>query len=332
MSDGADTAPVCVAGIGRMGKGIALSFACAGYRVALLDSEERSSDAFAVLRGASAEELRQELALFEGLGVIAAGQAPAIAGRIGILEKHAAAETCARAAFAFEAVTEVLEVKRAVYDWLNRLLPGECIIASTTSTILADDLAAFVDIPERFLNAHWLNPAPLMPLVEVSPARTSGPEHTRALRALLESIGKKTILCRPSPGYVVSRIQALALNEAARLVAEGVASAADVDAAVAYGLGLRYANFGLLEFIDFGGGDILYYASRYLAEKLDSQRFAPAAIVAENMHAQRNGLRDGEGFYDWHGQDTEAFRRARLAELVRLLRLRDLLPRIQEPG
>ena len=138
------------------------------------------------------------------------------------------------------------------------------IIASTTSTILVDDLSGAVEHPARFLNAHWLNPAYLIPLVEISPGAATDPAVTARMKPLLEGIGKVPVVCAATPGYIVPRIQALAMNEAARMVEEGVASAEDIDKAVRYGFGFRYAVMGLLEFIDWGGGDILYYASRYL--------------------------------------------------------------------
>src|SRR5690606_4685154 len=98
------------------------------------------------------------------------------------------------------------------------------ILASTTSTMLSTHLAQFTKRPASYLNAHWLNPAMLMPLVELSPADETSPQIIARLRAFLEEIGKIPIVCKASPGYIVPRIQALAMNEAARLVEEGVAS------------------------------------------------------------------------------------------------------------
>jgi 3-hydroxybutyryl-CoA dehydrogenase len=110
------------------------------------------------------------------------------------------------------------------------------------------------------------------------------------------------------------------MNEAARLVEEGVASAGDIDKAVKYGFGFRFAILGLLEFIDWGGGDILYYASRYMAEAMNDRRFEAPAIVHDNMAAGRNGLRDGKGFYDYAGMDIGAYRRERLGAFLRALK------------
>ena len=142
----------------------------------------------------------------------------------------------------------------------------EPIIASTTSTILVDDLSAVVDHPARFLNAHWLNPAFLVPLVEVSPVQAYRSRDHRAPEgpARVGGLCRVPVVCAARPGYIVPRIRALAMNEAARMVEEGVASAEDLDKAIKYGFGIRFAVLGMLEFIDWGGGDILYYASRYL--------------------------------------------------------------------
>jgi 3-hydroxybutyryl-CoA dehydrogenase len=109
------------------------------------------------------------------------------------------------------------------------------------------------------------------------------------------------------------------MNEAARLMEEGVATAEDIDKAVKYGFGFRFAVLGLLEFIDWGGGDILYYASLYLSGAMDDERFAAPKIINANMAEGRNGLRDGKGFYDYAAVDVPAYRRERLAAFFRML-------------
>ena len=140
------------------------------------------------------------------------------------------------------------------------------------------------------------------------------------MKALLEGIGKKPVVCAATPGFIVPRIQALAMNEAARMVEEGVASAEDIDKAIRYGFGFRYAVLGLLEFIDWGGGDILYYASRYLEGALGSDRYRAPEVISSNMHEGRIGMRTGAGFLDYSGLDIDAYREQRLAEMVELLR------------
>ena len=143
---------------------------------------------------------------------------------------------------------------------------------------------------------------------------------SRGVKALLEGIGKVPVVCAATPGFIVPRIQALAMNEAARMVEEGVASAEDIDKAIRYGFGFRYAVLGLLEFIDWGGGDILYYASRYLEGALHSDRYRAPEVIANNMRDGRIGMRTGAGFLDYSGLDVDAYREKRLAEMVELLR------------
>ncbi|MCB1678879.1 MAG: 3-hydroxybutyryl-CoA dehydrogenase [Halioglobus sp.] len=326
MTDPTAAQPVAVVGAGRMGRGIALSFAFSGYRVNLFDSEERDAAAFGALSEAVRSEMRTELALLQRLQLVSKAQAAAIAGRITLVARAAAREPLRQSDFLFEAVTEVLDVKQSTYAWLNETGADHTVIGSTTSTMLVDTLADFVDNKSRFLNTHWLNPALLMPLVEMSPGQHTAQENTAAMQGLLESIGKQPVICAASPGFIVPRIQALAMNEAARCVEEGVASAEDIDKAVRLGFGVRYAVLGLLEFIDWGGGDIIYHATRYLSDNLDDKRFSVPDIIARNMRENRNGIRDGQGFYDYRERDVAAYREERLGDFVKLLQYLSLLP------
>jgi 3-hydroxybutyryl-CoA dehydrogenase len=230
------------------------------------------------------------------------------------------AAALAGAGIVFEGVPEVVDLKREVLGAASKCVEPDTIIASTTSTILVDDLSGAVRRPERFLNVHWLNPAYLIPLVEISPGTVTDPAILARVKALLEGIGKVPVVCAATPGFIVPRIQALAMNEAARMVDEGVASAEDIDKAIRYGFGFRYAVLGLLEFIDWGGGDILYYASRYLESALGSDRYRAPEVISRNMREGRIGLLTGAGFLDYSGLDVDAYREQRLAELVNLLR------------
>ena len=305
-------------GAGRMARGIAVVFAYAGHRVSILDVKAREERGFAEQAAAAIAEVKSILLSFADFGLLPAGAVDSILGRVSVASERDAAAALAPAAVVFEAVPEVLELKRQVLARLSPLAPAS-IIASTTSTILVDELASAVARPERFLNAHWLNPAFLVPLVELSPGARTDPDMTQRLQALLESIGKVPVVCAARPGYIVPRIQALAMNEAARLVEEGVASAEDIDKAIKYGFGVRFATLGMLEFIDWGGGDILYYASRYLTEALASERYAAPPIVERNMAEGRIGLKTGKGFMRYAGLDLDAYRRQRLEAFGKLL-------------
>jgi 3-hydroxybutyryl-CoA dehydrogenase len=302
-----------------MGRGIAVVFAYAGHDVCLIDFMVRDGAAFKRVSEDALGEVRTVLATLASFGLFDAAAIERIAGRVSVVPEAGAQKALSAASIIFEGVPEVLDLKRNVLARASKLAGPKPIIASTTSTILVDDLSSAVEHPERFLNAHWLNPAFLVPLVEVSPGKHTDAAVTQTIKTLLESVGKVPVLCAARPGYIVPRIQALAMNEAARMVEEGVASAEDIDKAIKYGFGIRFATLGMLEFIDWGGGDILYYASRYLTGALGSERYAAPEIIGRNMTQGRRGLRDGAGFLSYEGLDLEAYRRERLKAFVELL-------------
>jgi 3-hydroxybutyryl-CoA dehydrogenase len=311
--------PIACLGAGRMGRGIAVVFAYAGHKVSLVDFKPRDDAALKRLSSDALGEVRSVLATLAGFGLFDAVHVDPIASRVSVVPEARAQAALSAASVIFEGVPEVLDLKREVLARASKLAGPAPILASTTSTILVDDLSSAVDRPGRFLNAHWLNPAFLVPLVEISPGQHTDTAITDRVKALLESVGKVPVVCAARPGYIVPRIQALAMNEAARMVEEGVASAEDIDKAIKYGFGFRFAVLGLLEFIDWGGGDILYYASRYLTGALGSERYAAPEIVERNMTENRRGLRDGAGFLNYEGLDVEAYRRERLKAFVELL-------------
>jgi 3-hydroxybutyryl-CoA dehydrogenase len=310
---------VCL-GAGRMGRGIAVVFAYAGHRVAVVDFKPRTSADFHRLEDEALDEIRTTLRSLAQFGLFDEGALDAIAARVSVVPEVEAAQALAMAAVIFEGVPEVPDLKRAALARASAMASREAVIASTTSTILVDDLAGSVVEAGRFLNAHWLNPAYLVPLVELSPGARTDPAVTSRMKALLEAIGKVPVICAPRPGYIVPRIQALAMNEAARMVEEGVATPAEIDKAIRYGFGFRFAVLGMLEFIDWGGGDILHYASRYLAQALGDTRYAAPEIVERNMREGRIGLKTGVGFLDYGGLDLDAHRTERLKALVAMLR------------
>jgi 3-hydroxybutyryl-CoA dehydrogenase len=302
-----------------MGRGIAVVFAYAGHDVVVVDFKERPRADFERLAEEAKREVRKTLESLARLGLFEAKWVDTIAGRVSVVPETDARNALPTAAVVFEGVPEVLDPKRTALARASELAGAGPIIASTTSTILADDLAGAVVEPRRFLNAHWLNPAYLVPLVELSPAATTDPEVVTRLKSLLERIGKVPVVCAARPGYIVPRIQALAMNEAARMVEEGVASAEDIDKAIKYGFGFRFAVLGMLEFIDWGGGDILYYASRYLTQALDNPRYAAPDIVERNMRDGHIGLTTRKGFLDYETLDIEAYRDDRLKAFVAML-------------
>ena len=317
---------IVAVGAGRMGRGIAQVFAYAGHPVTILDFKDRSAEDSAALIDAAKTEIRENLDFLISLDVMDAEAADTTLSRINGAPLSEAENVLASAEFIFEGVPEVLVAKQDALQRIGELAGEEAIVASTTSTMLVDELSKFIVHPERFLNAHWLNPAYLIPLVEVSPSDGTDEAVVQKLMKFLESVGKVPVRCKASPGYIVPRIQSVAMNEAARMVEEGVATAEDIDRAVRAGFGIRYATMGLIEFIDWGGVEILQYASRYLKKELGSERFDVPKMVDDMIARGDRGLSAGKGFYDFSEVDPDEFRREKLATFVSLLQFLDLMP------
>jgi 3-hydroxybutyryl-CoA dehydrogenase len=311
---------IAAAGAGRMGRGIAVVFAYAGHPVTLVDLKPREATDAARVRDEALGEIRQTLSMLAAIGLMDDEAVDPIFERVAFATAEEAGDALGNADVIFEGVPETKDAKREAFALLSTMARGDAIIASTTSTMLADELQDMVTPPERFLNAHWLNPAFLVPLVEISPGDQTDPAITQRLVALLEGIGKVPVVCKASPGFIVPRLQALAMNEAARLVEEGVASAEDIDKATRYGFGFRFAVLGVLEFIDWGGGDILFHADNYMTQALGTDRYAAPKIVQDNMKAGRIGLKTREGFLDYSDMDVPAYQRDRLRGFADLLK------------
>lgn len=324
----ARTSPAVIGslGAGRMGRGIAHAFAFAGHTVWLIDVKSRSAADAKRLEQDAREEVKASLSLLASLGAFDKKKIPAILKRIRFASRKDAPAALKAVDFLFEGVPEVMDAKREAFAFACKHLRKDAVVTSTTSTFLVDDVAPMVKGRARFLNAHWLNPAYLIPLVEVSPHARTSKDVTRRFCALLESIGKVPVLCKPAPGFIVPRLQSLVMNEAARMVEDGIATAEDIDRAVRYGFGFRYANMGAVEFIDFGGVDILHFACNYLADKL-GERYRPPPIVARFMKEGKRGLREGVGFYDWRKVDVPAYRREAIGRMVSMLKFMKRLPR-----
>lgn len=304
---------VHIVGAGRMGQGIAQAFAFGGIPVSLIDVKDRTAEQQRIYFADIRENLEHELRSKIALGRLSEAQSREVVARVQILSKAAGEADLVKAVFAFEAVPEVLAAKRDTLTWLSEAVTADCVIASTTSTFLVTELAEMVTQGGRFVNAHWLNPADVVPLIEISRSKHTDEATIRQIIALLESIGKVPVVCSASAGYIVPRLQALAMNEAARMVEEGVASAEDIDKAVRVGFGFRFSVMGMLEFIDWGGGDILHYASQYLSKHFGARYEAPS-IISSNMSAGRTGVREGDGFYKYDPESVSTYKLQRTRE------------------
>lgn len=313
--------PVVCVGAGRMGRGIAVAHVLADVPVTLLDIKERDADGSAALAESVRSDVRGDLERLVSLGALAPERLERCANLVDVAGPGDAARVLALAGLVHEAVPETEEAKRLAFALIGEHVAADAPVGSTTSAMLVTELAGLVAHPGRFLNTHWLNPAFVVPLVELSVHPGTDPQIVDAVRTHLEVIGKVPVVCGPTPGYIVPRLQALIMNEAARLVEEGVATPEQIDTATRYGLGFRFASMGVLEFVDYGGNDTLHDAGSYLAEHVDEHRYAVPDIV-ERYREGRNGLRDGQGFHAYPAAEREAYQADVLA---RLLHAQDLL-------
>ncbi|MEU5903686.1 3-hydroxyacyl-CoA dehydrogenase family protein [Micromonospora sp. NPDC047527] len=275
-----------VVGAGTMGLGIA--YVAAGSRHAV-ELVEVDAD-----RGATA--LNRLADLWERAvqrGKLTADEAAANRQRVTL--RPTLAEVAPAPAVIVEAVPERLDLKRAVLRDAAALTPA--LLGSNTSSIAIGELAAGLDAPERFLGLHFFNPVWAMALLEIVVGPATAEETTTAAVALAGRLGKDPVVVRDMPGFATSRLGVTLGLEAIRMVADGVASPADIDKAMV--LGYRHP-IGPLELTDLVGLDVRLDIARTL-QAAYGDRFAPPPLLEEMVAAGRLGKKSGHGFYDWTG-------------------------------
>jgi 3-hydroxybutyryl-CoA dehydrogenase len=306
-----------VLGPGRIGRQIALAFALGGCRVRLVDLKARPASERDAVFADARREIARDLALMVDEQVIEREQVETSLARIA---DHTGLDGLHGVRFVQEALPERLDLKRETLARLGAALDDDAIVASGSSTISPKHLADAVARPERFVAVHWLNPAHIIPLVEVVAGPRTAETTVERTLALLERLGKTPVRCGDSPGFIGPRMQVLLMNEAVRLVEEGVATPEDVDKAFKAGMGFRYATIGIFEFIDWGGVDILHRASGFMTQALGDARFRAADLVEAKVAKNELGPKTGRGFFDYAGERREAFETAKVRALLRQLK------------
>ncbi|BDG07625.1 3-hydroxyacyl-CoA dehydrogenase family protein [Anaeromyxobacter paludicola] len=279
---------VAVIGAGQMGGGIAQVAAQAGLSVVLADATPELA-----ARGLSR--------IAAGLGkLVEKGKLPA-SGREAVLARIEAApglEACAGADLAIEAIVEKEDAKRELFQRLEPHLGPRAILASNTSSISITALAAATRRPDRFIGMHFMNPPPVMQLVEVIRGLQTSDETWAAVTTLAKRLGKVTVTSRDVPGFIVNRVLIPLINEACFALQEGLASAEDIDTAVK--LGLNHP-MGPLTLADFIGLDTCLYIAEVLHRELGEDKYRPAALLRQHVAAGWLGRKAGRGFYRYDG-------------------------------
>lgn len=228
------------------------------------------------------------------------------------------------AGFVVESIVEVPAAKQAVFQRLDALLPAHVVLATNTSALpVAECAGPHLRHPERMLVSHFLQPAHIVPVVEV----VLGPQTSAAAasyaRSLWRALGHLPVtMLRDEPGFLINRLQHALVREAVRLVADGLASAEDVDAAIQFGLAPRFVMAGPLRQRDINGLAMHIRVARRLWPELDTSDGAATAIgfLTRLVDGGALGLENGRGFFDWHGADPVAMREAADDCLIQLTR------------
>ena len=277
---------VAVLGAGTMGNGIAHVFARAGYNVILRDIEERF-----LQRGL--ETIGKNLDREVKKGKLPESEKPQVLARVKAVTDFAA---IGGADFVVEAVPEKLEIKRSVLTEADRVLRPEVIIASNTSSISMTTLAALTSRPDRFVGMHFMNPVPVMVLVEVIRALQTSEAAFTTTMELAKKLGKTPVAVNDAPGFVSNRVLMPLINEAAYAVMEGVATPDAVDAVMK--LGMNHP-MGPLELADFIGLDVCVDILHVLQEGLGDPKYRACPLLKKYVAAGWLGRKSGRGFFTY---------------------------------
>ncbi|TQJ30810.1 3-hydroxyacyl-CoA dehydrogenase family protein [Microbacterium sp. SLBN-146] len=275
---------VGVLGGGRMGAGIAHAFLLAGSHVTVVERDRSQADAAAarvrenLSRSIERDATTRALAEFDDALVVAT-----------------ASEAFAECDLVVEAVPEDRALKLEALRGVAASVSPETVIATNTSSISIDDLAAGIPGPDRFLGLHFFNPVPASRLVEVVMGAATGRQLEATARGWVEAIGKTAVVVRDAPGFASSRLGVALGLEAIRMLEEGVASAVDIDAAME--LGYRHP-VGPLRTTDIIGLDVRLGIAEELHAAL-GDRFEPPALLRRMVAEGRLGRKSGRGFYEW---------------------------------
>ena len=277
---------MAVLGAGQMGNGITQVAACAGIEVVMIDIQQDFVD-----RGVATIE--KSLAKLVSKERMTQEDADAARSRISTAIDRSA---CADADLVVEAVPEILDLKLSIFSELDGICKPDCILATNTSSISISEIAAATSRPSKVIGMHFMNPVPIMKLVEVINGKETSEDVTATVLSAAEKMGKIPLMCNDSPGFVSNRILCPMINEAILTLQEGVAEPEAIDGIMK--LGMNHP-IGPLALSDLIGNDTVLHIMNVLHEGMGDDKYAPAPLLIEMVDEGKLGRKSGQGFYDY---------------------------------
>ena len=281
-------AKIAVLGAGQMGNGITQVAACAGYNVTMIDIKQEFVD-----RGIAAIE--KSLAKLVSKERMTQEDADASRARISLSIDRG---VCAECDLVIEAVPEILDLKISIFQELDGICKPETILASNTSSISISTIADSTNRPDKVIGMHFMNPVPIMKLVEIINGKDTSEQTNSAVLQASETMGKTPLSCNDSPGFVSNRILCPMLNEAILTFQEGVAQPEAIDGIMK--LGMNHP-IGPLALSDLIGLDTVLHIMNVLHDGMGDDKYAPAPLLIQMVEEGKLGRNSGQGFYTYCG-------------------------------